>query len=267
MSVTPEYVLMNVTQIAELATTGDVALQSVIAARNEIFTHGSASDIEKQEILHEALGLDMLMSLDVSGSSQLCRQIKNTMLLIGLAPGDDVRRKRLCIRFSEGLHDAEFVSEAEAILESRRTSAALHSKRDENNAGQAQRASASSFDRNREGTLFSIAKAMGSRYSDAIQYSGDVANAVTVPFKVFRASYLTALEELGVPHEHRAPLIHHALKGPALEFNHENIQGRVTQLTAMFSALQEKFLSESVMLGIRAKSILLRLGDIQAAGI
>jgi hypothetical protein len=46
--VTPERVLTNVTQIAELATTGDVAFRSVIAAINEILTHGAASDLEKQ---------------------------------------------------------------------------------------------------------------------------------------------------------------------------------------------------------------------------
>jgi hypothetical protein len=188
------------------------------------------------------------------------------MLLIGLAPGDDVRRKRLCIRLAEGLHDAEFVNDAEAILESRRTNSALYSQHDESSAGQLQRTSAIPSDRNREGTLFSIAKAMGSRYSDATRYSGDVKNAETVPFKVFRASYLTALEELGVPHEHRAPLIHHALKGSALDFYHENLQGRVTQLAEMLSALQEKFLSESVKSGIRAQLISLRLGEIQAAG-
>jgi hypothetical protein len=62
MSVTPERVLTNVTQIAELATTGDVALRSVIAAINEILTNGSTSDLEKQEILREALDLDTLMS-------------------------------------------------------------------------------------------------------------------------------------------------------------------------------------------------------------
>jgi hypothetical protein len=114
--------------------------------------------------------------------------------------------------------------------------------------------------------LFSIAKAMGSRYSDATRYSGDVANAETVPFKVFRASYLTALEKLGVPHEHRASLIHHALKGSALDFYHENLQGRVTQIAEMLSALQKQILSESVKSGIRAQLILPRLGEIQAAG-
>jgi type I site-specific restriction endonuclease len=69
-----------------------------------------------------------------------------------------------------------------------------------------------------------------------------------------------------VPHEHRAHLIHHALKGSALDFYHETLQVKVTQLAEMFSALQEKFLSESVKLGIRAKLISLRLGDIQTAG-
>jgi hypothetical protein len=266
MSVTPERVLVNLTQIAELAADGDVALRSVIAAINEILTHDSASDLEKQGILREALDLDTLMSPDVAGSTQLCRQIKNTMLLIGLTPGDDVRRKKLCIRLAEGLHDAEFVNEAEAILASSRAGSALNLHRDENVAGQARRVGAHSTQINREYNLFSIAKAMGSRYSDATRYSGDISNAETVPFKVFRASYLTALEELGVPHEHRAPLIHHALKGSALDFYHENLQGKVTQLAEMFSALQEKFLNESVKLGIRAKLISLRLGDIQTAG-
>jgi hypothetical protein len=230
----------------------DVALRSVIAAINEILTNGPASDLEKQGILREALDLDTLMSPDVSGSTQLCRQIKNTMLLIGLTPGDDIRRKRLCIRLAEGLHDEDFVHEAEAILESRRTGPALRSLRDESSAVQSQRASASSSESNRDGTLFSIAKAMGSRYSDATRYSGDIANAETVPFKFFRSSNLTALEELGVPHEHGAPLIHHALKGSALEFYHKNLQSKITQLAEMFSALQDTFLSESVKLGIRA---------------
>jgi type I site-specific restriction endonuclease len=84
--------------------------------------------------------------------------------------------------------------------------------------------------------------------------------------KYFSASYLTALDELGVPHEHRAHLIHHALKGSALDLYHETLQGKVTQLAEMFSALQEKFLNESVKLGIRAKLISLRLGYIQIAG-
>jgi type I site-specific restriction endonuclease len=56
------------------------------------------------------------------------------------------------------------------------------------------------------------------------------------------------------------------LKGSALDFYHENLQGKVTQLAEMFSALQEKFLSESKKLGIRAQLISLRLGEIQATG-
>jgi hypothetical protein len=64
---------VNLTQIAELAADGDVALRSVIAAINEILTHDLASDLEKQGILREALDLDTLMSPDVAGSTQLCR--------------------------------------------------------------------------------------------------------------------------------------------------------------------------------------------------
>jgi hypothetical protein len=72
ISVNPERVLTNVAQILELSSTGDVALRSVIAAINEILTHGPASDLEKQGILREALDLDTMMSPDVSGSTQLC---------------------------------------------------------------------------------------------------------------------------------------------------------------------------------------------------
>jgi hypothetical protein len=187
------------------------------------------------------------------------------MLLIGPTPDDDMRRKKLCIRLAEGLHDAEFVNEAEAILAASRSASALNLQRDENVAGRARRAGANSTQSNREYTLFSIAKAVGLRYSDAKRYSGDVSNAETVPFKVFRASYLTALDELTAPHEHRAPFIHHALKGSALDFYQENLQDKVTQLAEMFSALQEIFLNESVKLGIRARLISLRLCDIHTA--
>jgi hypothetical protein len=38
------------------------------------------------------------------------------MLLIDLAPGEDIRRERLCFKISEGLHDADFVHKAETIL-------------------------------------------------------------------------------------------------------------------------------------------------------
>jgi hypothetical protein len=264
--VNPECVLVILTQIEELAADGDVALRSAFAAINEILTHDSASDLEKQGIVREALDLDTLRSPDVAGSTQLCIQIKNKILLISITPGDDVRRKKLCIRLAEGLHGAEFAKEAEAILAASRAGSALNLQREKNVAGRARRPGANSAQSNLEYNLFSISKAMGSRYSDATRYSGDVSNAETVPFKVFRASYLTALDELGVPHEHRAPLIHHALKGSALDFYHENLQGKVTQLAEMFSALQEKFLNESVKLGIRAKLISFRLCDIQTAG-
>jgi hypothetical protein len=102
MPVTPECVLVNLTQIAELAADGDVTLRSVIAAVNEILTHYSASDLEKQGSLREALYLDTLMSPDVAGSTHLCRQIEITMLLIGLTPGDDVRRKNRFLDFRRG---------------------------------------------------------------------------------------------------------------------------------------------------------------------
>jgi hypothetical protein len=134
MSVIPERVLTNVAQIAELATPGDFALRSVIAVINEILSHSSASDVERQGILREALDLDTLMILDVFVSTQLCRKIKNTMLLIVLAPEDDVRRERLCIRLAEGLHDTYFVNEAEAILESWRSGSAVHSHCKESSA-------------------------------------------------------------------------------------------------------------------------------------
>jgi hypothetical protein len=102
MSVAPERVLVNLTQIAELAANGDVALRSIIAAANEILTHDSAIDLEKQGILREALDLDTLLSPDVAGSTQLCRQIKNTMILIGSTPGDDVRRKNYVLYLRRG---------------------------------------------------------------------------------------------------------------------------------------------------------------------
>jgi hypothetical protein len=108
MSVTPDLVLTYVVKITELATPGDVAVRSVIAMINDILTHSSASDVKKHGILREALDFDTLMSPDVAGSTQLRRKIKNTMLLIGLAPGDDVLCKRLCIRLAEGLHCRTF---------------------------------------------------------------------------------------------------------------------------------------------------------------
>jgi hypothetical protein len=183
--VNPERVLVNLTQIAELAADGDVTLRSVIAAFNEILTHDSASDLEKLGSLREALDLDTLMSPDVAGSAQLCRQIKNTMLLIGLTPGDDVPRKNRFIRLAEGLHNAKLFNEAEAILAASRAGSVLNLQRDENFAGQTRRAGANSTQSNQEYNFFSIAKAMGSRYSDATRYSGEVSNAETVPFKVF----------------------------------------------------------------------------------
>jgi hypothetical protein len=107
---------------------------------------------------------------------------------------------------------------------------------------------------------------MGSLYSNFTKYSGGLEDAETVPFNVFRASHMTALVELGVPREHRAPLVHHALKVTALDFFHEKIQGRGLQLAEVFAALQENFLSESVKLGIRIKLVSLRLAHVQAEG-
>jgi DNA-binding HxlR family transcriptional regulator len=58
-------------------------------------------------------------------------------------------------------------------------------------------------------------------------------------------------------------MIHHALKGPALHFYHESIHGKVTQMGEVFKILENKFLSESVKLGIRTKMLSLRLSQIQ----
>jgi hypothetical protein len=260
---TVERIIANASQLAERSSSAESALRSVVGVICEILTDTAATNADKQVMLREALDLDTLTSPDVVGSTQLCRQIKNVMVVIGLTPGDDTRRKRLCIRLAEGLHDAEFVKEAEEILEQRKIS---------QNGNSTGVAASTARDvpaiRNAEnnGNLFSIAKAMGSRFSDSTKYSGGMEDAETVPFNVFRASYMTALDELGVPREHRAPLIHHALKGTALDFFHEKIQGRDLQLAEVFAVLQDKFLSESIKLGIRMKLVSLRLADVQAAG-
>jgi Zinc knuckle len=71
------------------------------------------------------------------------------------------------------------------------------------------------------------------------------------------------MEELEVPRDQRASFLHHALQGPALEFFHSNIIGRVTQIAEVYTLHEAKFLSESVKLGIRTKLLSLRIADFQ----
>jgi hypothetical protein len=188
---------------------------------------------------------------------------RTSWLSSDLIPGDHTGRKGLCIRLVEGLHDAELVKEAEEILEQRKISQNGNSTGVAASTARDVPAIRTAED---NGSLFSISKAMGSRFSDSTKYSGGVEDAETVPFNVFRACYMTALDELGAPREHRAPLINHVLKGTALDFFHKKIQGRDLQLAEVFAVLQDKFLSESIKLGIRMKLISLRLADVQAAG-
>jgi hypothetical protein len=69
---------------------------------------------------------------------------------------------------------------------------------------------------------------MSSRYSDSTKYSGQVEDQSVLSFNIFRASYMTAVEELEVPRDHQASMIHHAMKGHALDFYHESIHRKVT---------------------------------------
>jgi hypothetical protein len=260
---TAERILVKVAHLAERSLSAESALRSVVGVITEVLTDITATSEAKQAMLREALDFETLMSPDVVGSTQLCRQIKNVMVLIGMTLGVDTRRKRLCIRIAERLHDAVFVKEAEEILEQRKQS------HDGNPTG-ITTSPAHSIPAIRsaenKANLFSIAKAMGSRYNNSTKYSGGLEDAKTVLLNVFRASYMTALDELCIPREYRAPLVHHALKGTALDFFHEKIQGRDLQLAEVFAALQEMFLSESIKLGIRMKLVSLRLADVQADG-
>jgi hypothetical protein len=75
------------------------------------------------------------------------------------------------------------------------------------------------------------------------QYS-NVEDTEAIPFNVFGASYMTVLDELGAPREHRAPLIHHDLKGRALDFVHEKIQVNIIQLAEVLQKFLQKFAKE-----------------------
>jgi hypothetical protein len=69
--------------------------------------------------------------------------------------------------------------------------------------------------------------------------------------------------DLSVPRELRPAFIHHALKVPALDYYHAEINDKVTQLAEVFKLLEGKFLSESVRLGIRTKLLSLRISNFQ----
>jgi hypothetical protein len=117
-----ERILANVAKLAERSSSAESALRSVVGVIIEVLTDTTATSEAKQAMLREALDLETLMSPDVVGSTQLCRQIKNVMVLVEMTLGDDTRRKPLCIRLAEGLHEAGFVKEAEKILEHRKLS-------------------------------------------------------------------------------------------------------------------------------------------------
>jgi hypothetical protein len=222
----------------------------------------------KQAIMRETLDLDTLMAPAVADSTQLCRQIKDTMVLIGLTPGDDNRRKRLVIRIAEGLHeDSAFASESERLLEENRRASqpAARESASGSSAGPAAGSSASAVAHGagNQSNLFQIAKAMSSRYSESSKYSGVTNETVNLPFSVFRSSYMTAIQELDVPREYHASLLHHALRGPALDYFYECLSGKVTQIGEALKILEDKFLGASVKLEIRTRLLSLRLAEIQ----
>jgi hypothetical protein len=81
-------------------------------------TGDAATNEAKNEILVECLDVDTLSHPSVAGMTHICRQIKETMLLIGLSPGEN-RRTRLRIRIAEGLEfGQEAISEIEAAVTS-----------------------------------------------------------------------------------------------------------------------------------------------------
>jgi hypothetical protein len=234
----------------------DPRVRSVALTLREILeAPEDTTNEEKQEILAECLDVDTLTHPAVSGMTHLCRQIKDVMTLVGLPPSDN-RRVRLPIRIAHGLFEREMVTAVEAALTNPR---AGHG--DEH--GISTRDPAIPRIQPAESSSFAIVKAISSRYSDSTKYNGQLDDDSAISFNIFRASYMTAMEELGAPREQRASLIHHALKGPALDFYHESIHGKVTQVGEVFLALEEKFLSESIKLGIRTKLLSLRLSEMQ----
>jgi hypothetical protein len=230
---------------------------SVIMTLQEILNlpAESSTTAEKKDILLECLDADTLAHPSVAGMTHICRQIKDTMILIGLNPGEN-RRKRLPIRIAEGLglEQAE-ISEIESAISNTPHQLDESSLTSMPTAAQSQP---------HESSAFSISKAISSRYTDHLRYNGQVDDEDAVTFKIFRATYTIAMQELGVPHGQQAALVHHALKGPALDYYHSNIYDRVTQLAEVFVLLERKFLSESVKLGIRTKLLSLRLADFQS---
>jgi hypothetical protein len=47
-------------------------------------------------------------------------------------------------------------------------------------------------------------------------------------FIVFRASYMKAVDKLGVSREYRAPLVHDDFKGTAPDFFHESFKAEIS---------------------------------------
>ena len=71
------------------------------------------------------------------------------------------------------------------------------------------------------------------------------------------------MSELGTPHDLRAQLAHHALKGKARTYFHQFIQDEARKLAEVFHLLSEKFLDPSTKMAIRTKLTSVTLDSIQ----
>jgi hypothetical protein len=117
MANTKERILGNLSRF-EAQPNVDPRVMSVVMTLREILTinDGAENDDVKKEILSECLDVDTLSHPSIAGMTHICRQIKDTMLLIGLFPSEN-RRKRLPLRIAEGLgFDQEAIAEIEAAI-------------------------------------------------------------------------------------------------------------------------------------------------------
>jgi hypothetical protein len=111
-------------------------------------------------------------------------------------------------------------------------------------------------------TAFNISRAIQSRWTETQKYSGDIGDE-DVTIQTLRNQYQLACEELCVPQGQRAELIHHTLRGRALDFFHDKVQGRGLLIAAVYQELEQQFLGQSAQLAIRDQRLQLRLHDIQ----
>jgi hypothetical protein len=242
-----------------IAVDANPAMRSVIELLREASDVNAGTVEERMAILKEGLNVETLTDPSVIAHTRLYQHIKTVLSLLEspIAEG----RWRLCLR----VFDAILADDDRAVSESIVVSISPRSNPQQ--PDNVQLLPRDYNERRKESTSFQIAKAMGTRFRDQEKYSGTLEDAEMLSFLAFRDSYVTAIEELDVPHDSsRVDLLHHALKGIARDFFFKAIRGHATQLATAFAALQDRFLNESVKLEIRSRLISMKLSDIQEAG-